>query len=362
MHSGGVLPIRKRILVGLSGGVDSAVAAILLKEKGFYPIGVTILLHRKNPMNPRNCCDIESSELISDTLSIPYFVVDERERFKKEIIKTFIDAHKEGLTLNPCMKCNRDFKFKKLLEIARNEGISFIATGHYAKIEKRDGRLLIKRGKDRDKDQSYFLALLKREFLNKILFPLGDLYKKEVKEIAESFGLPLKQRPESQELCFLDGKSVTDFLKSHTEENPGDIVTEDGKVIAKHRGISIFTVGQRRGLSISTGKRLYVLRVDPEKNRVIVGEWEKGWKREIEVGDINWFIQPEKEFEALVQVRYRHPPNPSKIYMIDGQGAHVEFLEDEWAPAPGQIAAFYKEDFLLGGGVILPQSSGKTRK
>ena len=296
--------IRPKVLVGLSGGVDSAVAAFLLKEKGFSPVGVTIFLHESTPDNPKNCCDVKSSRLIADILSIPFFVVDERENFRREIIETFIEAHKMGLTLNPCVKCNREFKFRKLIAIAEEKGVSFVATGHYARIERKDGQLLIRRGKDRDKDQSYFLAFLDKEFLDKILFPLGNLTKEEVRKLAESYGLPLKDRPESQELCFLNGKNVTEFLKAHTEEKPGDIVTEDGKVLAKHRGVSIFTVGQRRGLSISTGKRLYVLRIEPEENRVIVGEWEKGWKKHIEVGEINWFIEPEEKFEGLVMEEF----------------------------------------------------------
>jgi tRNA-specific 2-thiouridylase len=337
-----------RVLVGLSGGVDSSVSALLLKEMGYEVIGATLYMWDETK-NIRSCCSLEAINLarrIAFKLRIPYYTYDVREEFKEKIVNYFIESYSTGKTPNPCVLCNKFFKFGFLFEKAKELGCSYIATGHYSKIE--NG--LIKVSEDKERDQSYFLVFIEKEKIKNLIFPLGNLKKEEVREIAKRHGLPSVYRATSQDLCFVNG-DYREFLKKYLPEKKGYIVLDNGEIVGEHKGFYNFTIGQRKGLNISKGKRLYVKEFIPEKNIVVVAEREKVYKDEIEVFDINWHFKPEKEFEAFVKIRQLSKPAKAKIIIYDNF-AKVLFYEKQFAPTPGQVAAFYKDDYLLGGGWI----------
>ncbi|MEO0276171.1 MAG: tRNA 2-thiouridine(34) synthase MnmA [candidate division WOR-3 bacterium] len=337
-----------KVLVGLSGGVDSSVTAFLLKEMGYDVIGVTLYMWEESK-NLRSCCSLEAinfARRIAFKLKIPHYTYDIREEFKEKIVKYFIESYLSGKTPNPCVLCNKFFKFGFLFEKAKELGCSYLATGHYAKIE--NG--LIKVSKDIKRDQSYFLAFINKENIDKIILPLGDFEKEEVRRIAKENGFVSAYRPDSQDLCFVDG-DYRKFLKKFVSVKKGYIINEEGEILGEHDGFFNFTIGQRKKLKISKGKRLYVKEFIPEENIVIVAEKEKVYKREIEVCGINWFIKPEEEFVSYVKIRQLHIPSKAKVY-VKNDYAKVIFEKEQFAPTPGQVAAFYKDGFLLGGGWI----------
>ncbi|WP_457754935.1 tRNA 2-thiouridine(34) synthase MnmA [Thermovibrio ammonificans] len=347
------LAVMKRVLLGFSGGVDSFYAAHLLLEQGFnvYPVYFK-LLPDADTTKPRR-----SAELLNLKLT----VVDLTEEFKKAVIDYFIAYYRKGLTPNPCAVCNREIKLKELYKLARKLKIPYIATGHYARVEKVEsfGRKLIKRGVEPGKEQSYFLALVEQRVFENLILPLGNLTKREVIEKAKKLGFPFEG--ESQDVCFIKEKSYADFLRKFIKPRPGPFKLTTGEVLGKHKGLIYYTVGQRRGLGISYKHPLYVVELRPEENAVIVGPKEAVEKDEITVWKVNWHVPQERltDLPLLAQVRYRSEPVPVESLHYFKNGIYrVKLAAKVSAPAPGQVCAFYSNDLLLGGGEITREGVG----
>jgi tRNA-specific 2-thiouridylase len=342
------------IAVAMSGGVDSSASAVLLKEQGEEIVGLSMQLWRDNG----RCCsldDLWDARRVATQLGIPYYVLNLEKDFEKTVVAPFVETYLRGETPSPCINCNNYVKFHHLVEKAAGIGADRVATGHYARVKFDEalGRWLLLRGKDRKKDQSYFLFGLTQAQLSKTVFPLGELTKPEVREIARRAGLPTSEKAESQEICFVEGRSYADFVAEYAgQQTPGagEIVTESGEVVGRHAGIHKFTVGQRKGL-VATGKPLYVTRIEPELNRIVIGEDPR--KRRFTVRDPNW-IAIEKLTEPIrceVQIRNRFEPKAASIALVDGD-VTVEFDEPQRAITPGQGAVFYWDDVVVGGGWI----------
>ncbi|MCM8804144.1 MAG: tRNA 2-thiouridine(34) synthase MnmA [Candidatus Omnitrophica bacterium] len=351
-----------KVIVGLSGGIDSSISAVLLKEKGYDVVGVFMEIfdeRDKKFLDFKNACygpeekDIEDIEKICKILNIPFHIIDLKKEYKKIVLQYFKDEYLKGRTPNPCVVCNRFLKFDMLLKKVFSLGINFnyFATGHYARVEydKRRGRYILKKGIDTEKDQSYFLFLLTQEQLSKIIFPLGNYTKEMVRKIAKDYGLPLLDKKESQD--FISGDRFFLFEKNRKE---GFIVDKNGNILGKHKGIIYYTIGQRRGLGISTGKPLYVVEINGEENKIVVGEENDLYKKGLIVENVN-FVSIErlkKEMKVEVKIRYKHSPAKAIIRPIDESRVEVIFEKNQKAPTPGQAAVFYIKDKLIGGGFI----------
>lgn len=332
----------------MSGGVDSSVACLLLKEAGFEVIGVTMCL------GEGRCCGakaVEDAQAVCRTLGVPHFVLDFSKEMEDVVIANFVAEYSRGRTPNPCILCNRHLKFGKLLAHARALGCDFLATGHYALKEERNGEYLIRRPKDRKKDQTYFLSGIPRETLPYILFPLGEYTKEEVRAIARGAHLPVADKPQSQDLCFVPRGRYREFLARYLgEEKPGNIVTKEGRVLGKHQGIFHYTIGQRKGLGIRAPYPLYVIAIRPERNEIVVGRRKDLLSSGLFASSCNWLREDLPE-RALVQVRYQHHPRPCRVKRMNG-GAEILFDEPVEMVTPGQMAVLYEGDILLGGGII----------
>jgi tRNA-specific 2-thiouridylase len=340
------MPVQ-RVAIAMSGGVDSSTSAAILKERGYDVFGVTMRLSAGDSGEAA-----ESARAVARLLGIPHHVLDFREVFTQRIISDFCREYGSGRTPNPCVFCNQYLKFGALLDTVRQMGAECLATGHYARIEHNGGYRLLK-GIDNAKDQSYFLYRLVQDQLKYVIFPVGDRHKSEVKKLAVGLGLPSATRKESRDICFLPGDDYRAFLARHTTFEPGDIVDTDGKILGKHSGLALYTVGQRQKLGIYSGHRLYVLKMDAASNRVVVGTEEYLLKDRLVAGNLNWIAgeAPGETFSASARVRYRSPEAPATIHLKDGR-AEVHFQQAQRAIAPGQSIVFYRGDGVLGGGII----------
>ncbi len=355
-----------RVVIAMSGGVDSSVAAAILAEEGWDAIGVGMQLwdYSEAKESFDSCCspfDVMDARSVASRLGIPYYLQNFQDQFQDEVVDVFIREYQSGRTPSPCVLCNQRFKFDHLLRRAEELKAEKVATGHYARVEwlEEENRYALYRGRDSAKDQSYFLFSLTQDQLAKALFPVGDLTKDEVRKRARGLGLKTADKPESQDICFVSGETYSDFIQRQTGEafTPGEIVDTSGRVLGEHAGLPKYTVGQRRGLGIAAPKPYYVLQVDPPGNRVVVGHEEELGRTEFMTGETNWIVPlPEDAktsgISADVRIRHRHNPRPARIDPLDGARARVAFAEPERGIAPGQAAVFYRDDEILGGGWI----------
>ncbi len=336
----------------MSGGVDSSVTAALLLRQGMTVEGVTMKL------TAGLCCDIASAQAVCNHLGIRHRMIDAQSSFEQNVVQDFIAEYRIGRTPNPCIKCNDLIKFQLLLSYAREQGFDALATGHYARVEQdaASSRFLLKKGIDPGKDQSYFLYRLTQDQLRSVLFPLGGMHKTGVRELARKLDLPAAERPESQEICFVPNDDYRAFLKEHapTLLLPGELVMTDGKIVGKHDGIALFTVGQRRKLGVAAGERLYVVRIEKETNRVVLGNLSELQTSELLVSDPSWTMtdEPTAPLEATVKIRYRSPFVPAVVLPIDNNTLRVILKQPVPGVCPGQSAVFYDGDIVVGGGTI----------
>jgi tRNA-specific 2-thiouridylase len=346
---------RQKVIVAMSGGVDSSVTAALLVEQGYEVEGASLRLWDCNRLDSQNCSDSLGAKGVADALGIPHNVLDARLDFVNGVVKPFIRSYVSGRTPNPCVACNRDFKLGVLLDWAKAHGADYIATGHYARIARdpKSGRASLLRGVDRRKDQSYFLFGLSQEQLVSTLFPLGGLEKTEVRAVARRLGLSVAERPDSQDVCFGDYRTFVERFSDPAELHGGEIVDRTGNILGRHNGLHSVTIGQRKGLGLSSPHPLYVLEIDELSRRVVVGGREELNSRGLMAASVNWIEPPEaSEFAAEVQVRYRASAIPCRVRVLAGDGCEARFESAFPAVTPGQAAVFYCGDRVLGGGWI----------
>ena len=337
------------VFVAISGGVDSAAAAILLKERGFNVRGVTLRLKPDNLADK----DIEDAKAVADTLNIPLDVLDMREEFKK-VTDYFCNEYLEGRTPNPCVMCNPNVKLGKLLEYTLAQGGDLLATGHYANIVKDDNGVYYIKRNPSSKDQSYFLCGLNQHILSHVIFPIADLSKPEIRQLASDNNIPVAEKKDSQEVCFIPDNDYISFIERefNPKATPGDFLSSSGEKLGTHSGIYKYTIGQRKGLG-AFGKPMYVLSIDAENNAVIIGDNNELFKEEIYVKDINFLSgkAPDNEFQCEVKIRCAARPAKA-TFTLSGDTGKIVFQEPQRAAAPGQTAAIYIDDILIGGGTI----------
>jgi len=342
---------KSKVLLGMSGGVDSSITALLLQKEGYEVIGATMQLH-----DYCNNDQVEDAKDIAKRLGIEHYVFNMKEQFKKHVIDYFIEEYQEGRTPNPCVACNKYIKFGAMIDKAEELGIEYIATGHYARIEKvTDGKYLLKKGKDERKDQSYMLYNLTQELLAKTIFPLGEYSKEEVRKIAEENGFITANKPDSQEVCFIPDNNHFRFIQENSTipMKKGEIVNTNGEVLGYHEGSAKYTIGQRKGLGISAKTPLFVIDINSEKNQVVLGSNDELFSKELVATNLNWitFEKLEKEMEVDAKIRYKAKESKAKIYPMEYK-VKVVFEKPQRAITKGQSVVFYKDDIVLGGGII----------
>jgi tRNA-uridine 2-sulfurtransferase len=352
----------KRVVVAMSGGVDSSVAAALLVEQGYDVIGMMMRLWSEETVGGRvynRCCtpdQMADARRIADKLGIPFYVLDTKDVFREKIVEFFIEGHRDGVTPMPCLECNRHIRFDWLLNNALALDTDYLATGHYARIERRDDTFALLKGVDDAKDQSYVLSVMGQAQLARVLFPVGSYPKPQVREIAARFGLPTASKGDSQDLCFLGDGDYRRFLRVHAPEimAAGPIVRRDGSVIGEHQGLSNYTIGQRKGLGITAPEPMYVIAVNPYRNALIVGTADELGGRELTANRVNWVrgAAPTAPFAAEVKIRYKATPTAAWITPIGADSFHAAFDEPLRDITPGQGAVIYNGDEVLGGGII----------
>jgi tRNA-uridine 2-sulfurtransferase len=368
-----------RVLVAMSGGVDSSVAAALLKEQGYEVVGVTMRLYDDDRIGKggRGCCGFDGSRdaaRVAAKLGFPHYTWDFRKEFGASVIEDFCSEYGRGRTPNSCLRCNEILKFTELLGRAAQLGAELIATGHYARIAARDKtqsssigivsqagskqgptRQLLK-GSDASKDQSYFLYAMTQEQLSRVLMPVGGHTKTEVREMARQLGLPVAEKPESQDICFVPDNDYAAFLRRRRPQlfRPGPVLDLSGTVLGQHEGIAGFTKGQRKGLGLAFGERRYVVRLDADRNAVVLGTEAEVCERVVEAGDARWVsgMAPAKPFRAHARVRYQGRGGDALVEPLSEKRVRVTFDEPQWAPTPGQAVVFWQDDCTIGGGTI----------
>ncbi len=353
---------KRRVVVGMSGGVDSSATAALLQSQGYEVIGVTLKLWPQDCVSRAEdkCCGpqaVMDARGVCARLGVPFYLVDEAAEFQGRVIQYFADEYRAGRTPNPCVMCNQHLKFGSLLRRADQLGAQYIATGHFARLETdAAGRVHLLKGRDSRKDQSYFLFSLRQDQLRRALFPLGEKTKSDTREVARSCGLRTADKEESMEICFVPDNDYGGFLEKSklVERHEGEIVDTSGQVLGRHHGIEFFTVGQRRGLGIAAAKPLYVVELDPERNRVVVGGEELLDRDRFPVASTSWIAwdEPPEEFECTAKVRYSHAGTRATVMPGGGGRAEVRLHEPARAVTPGQACVFYDGDRVLGGGWI----------
>ncbi len=348
------------VVVAMSGGVDSSVTAALLKAWGYQVHGIMLRLWSETGRAHLNrCCTIDAqhrARWVAKTLGIPFEVLDARDAFYHAVVQHFLDRHRQGQTPNPCPVCNREVRWGFLWTHARSLGARALATGHYARVLQEPGGPVLRRGIDPAKDQSYVLSRLTRDQLAHTLLPLGFLTKPRVRQWAQEQGLPSADQPESQDLCFLGGDGLRGFLQRHLPgaATPGPIVHLKGTPLGQHQGLAFYTLGQRRGLGISSGERLYVVHKDPARNRLVVGPPSARFRRSFRAQEAHWLLDPPPRapFLAEVQIRATAPARPARVVPLGTEAFEVHFLHPVADPTPGQLAVVYQGDRCLGSGEI----------
>jgi tRNA-specific 2-thiouridylase len=369
---------RQRVVCGMSGGVDSSATAALLLEQGYDVIGITLKLWPQDCVNRAEdkCCGpqaVTDARSVCDKLDIPYYLIDEAAEFQKHVIQYFADEYKAGRTPNPCVMCNQNLKFGRLIDRADQLGADFIATGHFARIERAltpslshpmgeggrrpgEGRYLLKRGRDSRKDQSYFLFSLRQDQLARAIFPLGEKTKSDTREVARHCNLKTADKEESMEICFVPDNNYGGFLQSANlvQKHRGEIADVHGHVLGHHDGIEFYTIGQRKGLGITTSKPVYVVELDAENNRVVVGDESALDRDEFTADRCNWhpFDKLTEPIEVTTKIRYNHPGTPATLTPLENNRVKVKLHSPQRAITPGQAAVFYQDDLVVGGGWI----------
>lgn len=347
---------KNKVLVAMSGGVDSSVASLLLKKVGFEVVGVTMCLGVKGQdYDKPRCCGlqaIEDAKRVCEKLDIPHYVMDFSKALEEKVIAKFIGEYIKGRTPNPCIECNRFLKFDILFRKALALGFDYLATGHYAGIGQNNGSFILKKARDKNKDQSYFLYRIKKERLKSILFPLFRFRKAQVRRIAQKAGLSVAAKPESQDICFVAKKDYREFIAARIKKlKPGPIMDLAGRVLGRHQGICFYTIGQRERLGISWRKPLYVISIDAKRNQIIVGERRNLKAKSLIAGKLNFLINELPEENIFAKIRYGHKPARCKI-KFSGNKLKVDFIRGQEAITPGQSVVLYHRDTVLGGGVI----------
>ncbi len=349
----------KRVVVAMSGGVDSSVAAALLVEQGYEVVGLMLRLWAEPGGAANRCCTpdaVVDARRVADALAIPFYVRDYKDVFKKTVVDFFIDGYARGVTPNPCIVCNRDIRFDRLLKEALSLGGDYLATGHYARIRQEGGQYRLLKGLDPNKDQSYVLYTLTQARLARLLLPVGNYTKAEIRQIAADKQLPVFNRPDSQDLCFLGNGDYRTFLQRHAPQviEPGPICTSTGEVLGQHQGLAFYTIGQRKGLGISASQPLYVLRLDQQTNSLIVGPANELGRSELTARQVTYISgqPPPAEIEITAKIRYKAREVAARLIPLAADQAHLALAEPLRDITPGQSVVFYQEEQVLGGGII----------
>lgn len=356
---------KEKVVVGMSGGVDSSVAAYLLLKAGYDVIGVTMQIWQDEDIEVQSsnsgCCGlsaVDDARRVANKLDIPYYVMNFKEEFKDSVIDYFVEEYQNGCTPNPCIACNRYVKWESLLDRSLSIGADYIATGHYAKVIKlKNGRYSLQESVTADKDQTYALYNLTQDQLAHTLMPVGEYTKDEIRKIAKEIDIRVHNKPDSQEICFIPDNNYAKFISEYTnkDQEEGDFITPDGQVIGRHKGIINYTIGQRRGLNLSMGHPVFVLAIRPETNEVVIGNSDQVYSTKLYANNLNFMSIPDLESDMKVtgKIRYNHKGSTCTINKIDDDTIECVFDEPQRAITPGQAVVFYNKDIVVGGGTIM---------